>query len=128
MRQRAAWVTAGVLVGVAGGLFGCGSSQRVDETERSITADQLPPAVRATAERLAAFGGGRIGEIEIETEDGVTVYEVEISGPGGEIEVEIARDGTVLELEFEDEDGDDDDDEAGAGGGDGRLGGAVVVE
>ena len=55
---------------------------------------------------------GEVEEIELEREDGMWVYEVEImSADGQEYEVEIAADtGDVIEVEAEDEDDDDDDD------------------
>ncbi|MBA4120558.1 MAG: peptidase [Isosphaera sp.] len=130
MRINTWSVTAACLLSLAGGLAGCATTRDVDvdEAERSVTLDQLPPAVRATAERMAAFGNGTIQEIEIETEDGLTVYEVQISGPGGEIEVEIAPDGTILEVEFEDDDeGDDDDEDEGDGAGAAPGAGSAVI-
>lgn len=140
MRINTWSVTAACLLSLAGGLAGCATTRDVDEAERSVTLDQLPPAVRATAERMAAFGNGTIQEIEIETEDGLTVYEVQIGGPGGEIEVEIAPDGTILEVEFEDDDegddedddedddeGDDDDEDEGDGAGAAPGAGSAVI-
>ena len=49
---------------------------------------------------------GEVQEIELETEDGATVYEIEIiKADGKEYEVEIAADtGAVLEVEAEDDD------------------------
>ena len=53
---------------------------------------------------------GEVLEIELEREDGMAVYEVEIlSADGAEMEVEIAADtGEVLEVEAEEDDKDDD--------------------
>jgi len=42
--------------------------------------DQLPPAVRATVEKESA--GGKVEEIEKETENGKTFYDVEIEKNG----------------------------------------------
>lgn len=54
---------------------------------------------------------GEVQEVERETEDGATVYEIEIlNADGQEFEVEIAADtGAILEVEAEEEDDDDDD-------------------
>jgi hypothetical protein len=60
-----------------------------------VSLEQVPPAVRATIER--ELGGGRLEEIERETKNGRTVYEVELVRDGKEREVHIAEDGTVLE-------------------------------
>lgn len=56
---------------------------------------------------------GEVQEVELDDEDGMMVYEVEILGAdGSEYEVEIAADtGEVLETEAEDEDDQDDDDD-----------------
>ncbi|HEX6213140.1 MAG TPA: PepSY domain-containing protein [Methylomirabilota bacterium] len=59
-----------------------------------VSLEQVPPAVRATIER--ELGGGRLEEIERETKNGRTVYEVELVRDGKEREVHIAEDGTVL--------------------------------
>ena len=53
---------------------------------------------------------GEVQEIELEKEDGMLVYEVEIiNADGEEYEVEIAADtGAVIEVEAEDDEDDDD--------------------
>ena len=53
---------------------------------------------------------GTVQDVELDDEDGVPIYEVEIlSTDGQEYEVEIAADtGAVVEVETEDEDDDDD--------------------
>jgi len=59
-----------------------------------IPLDQVPNAVREAIEREAS--GGIITEIESESKDGRTIYEVEIEREGREIEIKIAEDGTLL--------------------------------
>lgn len=56
---------------------------------------------------------GEVQEIELEKEDGVMIYEIEVvKADGQEFEIEIAADsGTVLEVEAEDDDDDDDKDD-----------------
>jgi uncharacterized membrane protein YkoI len=75
------------------------------ETEVSI--DQVPAAVKATFDAEAK--GGTIGEIEMETEDGKTVYEADVIINGREVEIQVAPDGTLLGKKTEDDEGDDDD-------------------
>ena len=95
-------------------LFGLGVISTVslvawaeDEREEEITLEQVPAAVRATILKEAA--GAKITEVERETKNGKTVYEVEFLRNGREIEIKIAPDGTVLSREIEHE-GDDEDD------------------
>jgi len=64
--------------------------------------DQLPPAVRATIEKESA--GGKVEEIEKETENGKTFYDVEIEKNGHESSVHVSEDGKVLARHAEDED------------------------
>lgn len=59
-----------------------------------VPLEQVPPAVRATIER--EMQGGRLEEIERETMNGRTVYEVELVRDGKKRELHIAEDGTVL--------------------------------
>ena len=78
-----------------------------DEHEEQVTLEEVPAAVKATI--LKESAGGKITEIERETQNGKTTYEAEFLLDGREIEIEIAPDGTLLSREVEDE-GDDDDD------------------
>ena len=57
--------------------------------------------------------GGTKADAEFELEDGVSLYEIEITmADGSEVEVTIdAQSGTVLSQENEDDKGDDDDDD-----------------
>lgn len=54
---------------------------------------------------------GEVQEVELENEDGVPLYEIEIvKADGQKFEVEIAADtGVVIEVEAEDDDENDDD-------------------
>lgn len=78
-----------------------------DQHEEEVTLDQVPAAVKATIVRESV--GGKITEIERETENGKTIYEVEFLLNGKEIEIKVAPDGTLLGREVEGE-GDDEDD------------------
>ena len=56
---------------------------------------------------------GDVQEVELEKEDGMMVFEIEIlDADGQEFEIEIAADtGAVIEVEAEDDDDDEDDDD-----------------
>jgi uncharacterized membrane protein YkoI len=73
-------------------------------TERSIAVADLPANIRAAAEK--AVPGIVIEEAEVETENGVDVYEVEGGANGKEYEIEIGSSGEVLEIEEEVDDAD----------------------
>jgi len=79
------------------------------DKEVKVSIEEVPAAVRATI--LAEAEGGTINEIEMETEDGQTVYEADVIIDGREIEIEVAADGTLLGKETEDDEGDDDDED-----------------
>jgi hypothetical protein len=85
-------------------LFGCASlrqSGESDESEVPVLLENCPAPVQAALLAEAFKAGGIIGEIERETEsDGSVVYEGTVNLPGGgEVEVEVAPDGRVLEVE-----------------------------
>ena len=70
--------------------------------------------------RLARTHPGEAIEVELDDEDGVTVYDLGlITADGRLLEIEVnARTGEVLDVEFDnddDDDDDDDDDQAEAG-------------
>ena len=78
-----------------------------EEEEEIVSLDAVPAAVKATIEKEAA--GAEIREVEMETEDGVTVYEAGVTIDGQEVDITVAADGALLGKEVEDEDEDDDD-------------------
>jgi len=89
--------------------IGAVATQRILDKETEVSLDQLPDAVKATLN--AEANGGVINEIEMETEDGKTVYEAEVLIDGVEVDIVIAADGTLLGKETEDDDDDDDADD-----------------
>jgi len=89
--------------------IGAVATKQAMNGETEVSFDKVPAAVRVTIENEAK--GGTIEEIEVETEDGETVYEAEVIIDGQEIEIEVAPDGTLLSKETEDDDEGDDDDE-----------------
>jgi hypothetical protein len=96
-----------VVVAVAAASFalvGCASLRQSGESEEAevpVLLENCPPPVQAALLAEAFKAGGIIGEIERETEsDGSVVYEGTVNLPGGgEVEVEVAPDGRVLEVE-----------------------------
>ena len=96
------YITAGVLAGLvmAGGLAASVSAQTAAEAT-GLTEEQVIAIALAEVP-------GEVQEVELERENGMQIYEIEIlSADGIEMEVEIAAaTGDVLEIET---DGDDDD-------------------
>ena len=78
-----------------------------DEDEEQLSIDQVPTAVKDTI--LAQ--GGTIGEIEMKTANGQTVYEVEVIIDGQRIEKKVASDGTLRGRKVDADDEDDDEDD-----------------
>lgn len=72
------------------------------ESDRVVTLDQVPAAVRATILRHAA--SGTITQIESENENGTLIYSIESSAG----EFEVGADGAFLGME--DDDGEQDGD------------------
>jgi uncharacterized membrane protein YkoI len=77
--------------------------------EKQISIEQVPALVQATI--LAQANGGTVGEIEMETANGRTIYEADVTINGQEVEIKVAPDGTLVAKNAEDEE-DDDRDEA----------------
>ena len=80
------------------------------KTEKDVTIDQVPAAVKTTIEKEA--GDNKIEEIEEVNKDGkVVYYEAEWKTGGKEIEIKVDPKGKLLSKEIEDDDDDDDDDD-----------------
>lgn len=101
--MTAVLVICGVVVGV-----GAVATQRMMDDDITVSIDAVPTAVKATI--LAQAQGNAIREIEMDTENGRTVYEAEVVIDGQETDIRVAADGTLLGAELDDE-GDDEDDE-----------------
>ena len=83
--------------------------------KNSVDGEEILPKVVVDAV-IAAFPNGTIQGGEMETENGETVYEVEVTVDGKRLEVEIDANGQILEIEDEDgeeDDSGDEDDEVG---------------
>jgi hypothetical protein len=87
-----------------------GKTEKGSETEvgdRVVSLEDIPAPARQTILREA--GDNTIEEIEVETENGRTVYEAEWEEDGKEVEVEVAPDGKLLGKEVEQDDDEEDD-------------------
>ena len=60
---------------------------------------ELPDAVKAKVEKL--YPKAEIEKVEMEDEDGITVYEIEVEEEDVETELTISSDGTLIEVEEE---------------------------
>lgn len=74
-----------------------GSEEEPEEVEMDIS--DVPDRVRDVIE--AQLGKGYLGDIEMEQEDGETVYDVELEVDGMEVDLEIGEDGEVRDREEE---------------------------
>ncbi len=64
------------------------------ETDKVISMQELPAAVRPLAEKEVA--GCRIIEVEQEMKDGKVIYAITYDQAGVEMEIEYAEDGTLI--------------------------------
>lgn len=81
-----------------------------DEKEVKVSAEQLPPAVKAALEKE----GAKLDDVEKEEEGGKVVYEADAEKDGKELEIKVAEDGTVISREAEDEEEEDEDEKEGS--------------
>ncbi|MGX2039167.1 PepSY domain-containing protein [Methylocaldum sp. MU1018] len=85
------------LLGLAG-LAGCDGSG--GSAEKNVSLDQLPPAVRTTADK--AVPGVKWEKAETETERGQAIYELKgFDSSNRKVEVEVTPEGTLIEAETE---------------------------
>lgn len=100
-------ITGGILAGLITTLGGAGivAAQTADATTGISESQAIEIALAEVP--------GTVEEVELENEDGMSVFEIEIlTADGTEMEVEIsAATGDVLEVEVDDEDDDEDDDD-----------------
>jgi len=100
MKRR--YMTLAIVLAGAGVALciGAVATQRLGDDEVTVSIDQVPAPVKTAL--LAQ--GGTINEIEMETENGQTVYEAEVVVNGKVVDVAVSPDGTVLGAESDDED------------------------
>ncbi|MEE9167150.1 MAG: hypothetical protein V3U24_06795 [Candidatus Neomarinimicrobiota bacterium] len=95
--------------------FGTAKVVETPEKEKTVSLGEVPDAVKATmlAEILNDVKNLKLKEIELETKDGIKVYEAEFEYEGIEIELLISASGKLLakEVEGEDETEDENDDD-----------------
>lgn len=90
--------------------IGAVATMQTVDRESVVSIEQVPAAAKAAL--LAQAQGGTINEIEVEVENGQTIYEAEVIIEGREVDIRVAADGTLLGTETEDDDeGDDDENE-----------------
>jgi hypothetical protein len=101
MRNRIGRLTAPLVLAVGVALAaGCGTSGNGEGSSVSVSLEDLPPAARATVQKLTA--GGRIERIDREVENGQVVYDVEATVGGKHREWLVAdSNGAVLGTETE---------------------------
>lgn len=83
----------GIVMAVAAIVSGCALFAKNDHA-KEIRMDQLPPAVKAAAEKETA--GCRIIEVEEELKDGKTIYAITYDEKGTEMEIEYSTDAVLL--------------------------------
>ena len=103
MKLRIPFVLLTVLIAVS--LVAVAWSERdEDEQEQKIALADAPKAVQEAIQRLA--NGREIDELEKLTDDGISMYEVEFEGKGGDESFKLAESGEVIANGVEIEAGD----------------------
>lgn len=100
-------LVAVTIVALSGAAIGMGGMARGGDDE-VVSLRDVPAAVRQTIEQHAK--GGTIEKIERSTEDGKTVYEVEVDGHRGDFEFVVGQDGSFLGMDHEGEHADENND------------------
>jgi uncharacterized membrane protein YkoI len=102
---RRHWKLSSVVVVVLAGLtlsIGALAGRQNAEAEKKTSLDQVPEAVKATF----LSQGGTIEEIEVETENGRTIYEADVTVGGQKTELKVTADGSLIAKEADEEDND----------------------
>jgi uncharacterized membrane protein YkoI len=90
-------VAAVLIVGLCGCKCLCNKGEKKEAPAQAVTLADVPAPARATIEKLTA--GGKIAKIEKAEEAGKTVYDVEATVQGKDVEYDVAADGKVLTSE-----------------------------
>lgn len=113
MEMRISWLLKVSLMLMAVATLVATNSARADEKEETMKLADLPAQVREAVKLATA--GGDIEKIELSTEDGKKVYEIEVEVEGGTVELVFNGSGQLIGIEVaeteRDEEADDDDDE-----------------
>jgi uncharacterized protein YceK len=89
-------------------LAGCATVSRAEDKEKEegneekVALASVPQAVQATLAKEAA--GAKIDQVDKESEDGKTVYEVDVPINGKNYEIKVAEDGTLISKKLDEED------------------------
>lgn len=79
-------------------MLGCDNNRSgMRDDDVVVTIDQVPAAARSTIEQH--LNGGTIQRIERSMKNGREVYEVDARGPNGDLDLDVAADGTLIELD-----------------------------
>jgi hypothetical protein len=95
---RTRWLLVGVAVMVLA-LLGAATLSADEGCRKEKAKVELPEAAAKAIK--AAFPDATIDEVEIDNEDGMKLFEVELKQGKAEIEVSVAPDGTIVEIETE---------------------------
>jgi len=82
-------------------------NDEVEEEEVPVALEDIPEVVLQALERL--MPGANVTDAELETEDGIRVYELTFTLDGKTYEAEITPEGEVKEIEVEEEDDDEEE-------------------
>jgi len=86
-----------IILSLIGGITTVPDLVRADDT---VSLSSIPTAVQKTIQ--AQVGGGQMGDITKETDDGDTIYDVDLTAKGGsDRDFSVAQDGTLLSIEVE---------------------------
>lgn len=81
-----------------------------EQTAKSSAKQNLISSDEAAKAALAKSNGGTVEELELDHDDGIAHYEIEIKNGRDEDEITVnAEDGSIIEHEKDDDDEDDDD-------------------
>ena len=95
------------------GLMGCASMHHEEgkdddeKNETKITIDRAPAPVQATLQTETS--GGKITDLDKETDDGKTIYEADATIGDKAYEIKVAEDGTLLKKKIDDDKDDKDE-------------------
>lgn len=95
---RTRWLLMGAAVMVLA-LLGAATLSADEGCKKEKAKVELPEAAAKAIK--AAFPDATIDEVEIDNEDGMKLFEVELKQGKAEIEVSVAPDGTIVEIETE---------------------------
>lgn len=75
----------------------CGGHAKSPSSPASPEATSCPASVTATVTRT--YPDGKLGPCEAEHEDGKDIYEVKVTLPSGDLEVELSTEGVITQTE-----------------------------